>query len=138
MSQESGWASSLSCHRSVSTINHHVQKLTMKTNEIFKLAVKLLGLYCLYQSLQSFPLAIGQFLGALPRVIQISANQTQSIGMNGEQLFGSSILIIWPFILAFWLLRGAPLIMRLAYPNTPAGSPSETQEGGALDQKSPV
>ena len=36
---------------------------------------------------------------------------------------------------AYWLLRGAPLIMRIAYPNPPAAAKDETQIGGEFAHK---
>ena len=66
----------------------------MNSKEIFKLAVRLLGLVFLYHGLTDLP-------GIIAVVWPLN-------------LLGI-IMIIWPFLVAFWLLRGAPWLVDLAY-----------------------
>jgi hypothetical protein len=42
-------------------------------------------------------------------------------------------MVGWPLLVAFWLLRGAAIIMRTAYPDAPASTKDETQIGGAIE-----
>ncbi len=68
----------------------------MNSKEIFKLAVRLLGLFFLYRGLSDFP-------GIIAVVWPLN-------------LLGI-IMIIWPFFVAFWLFRGASWLVNLAYPD---------------------
>ena len=66
----------------------------MNSKEIFKLAVRLLGLVFLYRGLADFPgiIAAGRSLDLI-----------------------AIIIVIWPLFVAFWLLRGAQWLVDLAY-----------------------
>src|SRR3974390_827261 len=94
----------------------------MKPPDIFKLAVRLLGLVFLYQGLQALPTAVIQFCGAIPT-------------MNSLAIIMTLATAGWPLLVAYWLLRGAPLVMRTAYPESEVGSQSEAQSGGAAGEK---
>ena len=94
----------------------------MKPQDILKLAVRLLGLVFLYHGLQILPMAVIQFCTAVP---------SMSVG----SMFTSLLMAGWPLAVAYWLLRGAPLIMRIAYPDPPASTKDETQIGGAFAHK---
>jgi hypothetical protein len=94
----------------------------MNPQEILKLAVRLLGLVFLYNGLQVLPMAVVQFCTAIP-----------SVSVGG--MFTSFVMAGWPLAVAYWLLRGAPLIMRIAYPNPPAAAKDETQIGGEFAHK---
>jgi hypothetical protein len=74
----------------------------MKSKEIFNLAVRLLGLVFLYQALTS-PFAI---------LVALASNSVLGVILG---ILG----IVWPLVLAYWLIRGAPLLMRIAYPEPP-------------------
>jgi len=76
----------------------------MKPKEIFSLAVRLLGLMFLYQSLSEVP-------NVLPGMF----------GNRGMFVLGVFV-IVWPLVVAFWLFRGAPLIMRIAFRDTPSSA----------------
>ncbi len=91
----------------------------MKPQDIFKLAVRLLGLVFLYHVLQTAPMVVGELCQAVLRL---------EVVMTLPGL----VMIGWPLAVAYWLLRGAPLIMRIAYPETPVGPKDETRIGGAL------
>lgn len=76
----------------------------MKQIDIFRLAVRLLGLVFIYRGLSAVPLVLAGVFGS----------------------FGSFMIAIltigWPLLVAYWLLRGAPLIMHIAYRNEAASS----------------
>jgi hypothetical protein len=40
--------------------------------------------------------------------------------MNSDLLLSALFMVGWPLLLAQWLIRGAPLVMRIAYPDAPA------------------
>ena len=79
----------------------------MKSKEIFTLAVRLLGLVFLYHGLQTLPVALAQIIGLF--------------GLGMERNFGAFLSLVfmtgWPFLVCRWLLHGAPLVMRSAYPD---------------------
>jgi hypothetical protein len=94
----------------------------MKPQDILKLAVRLLGLIFLYQGLQALPTALVQFCAAI-RI------------MNSGMILTSVMFAGWPLLVAYWLLRGASLIMRTAYPDSEGRSEPETRIGGALGKQ---
>ena len=85
----------------------------MKPQDILKLAVRLLGLVFLYHGLQTLPTAVVQFCMAVP-------------SMNIGSMFTSLVMAGWPLAVAYWLLRGAPLVMRIAYPDATGETNPET------------
>ena len=83
--------------------NHTNQ--TVNPKDLFQLAVRILGLVFLYRGLSSLPMILTPI----------------SIALAGGQFVSFWITIfdaVWPLAVALWLLRGAPFIMRLAYPDT--------------------
>jgi uncharacterized membrane protein len=90
----------------------------MKTKDIFKLAVRLLGLVFLYHG-----------LSALPAVIPL----VRASGI-GQFILGL-VMVAWPLLVAYWLLRGAPLLMNIAYPDASGHSEGEQQVFGASEKK---
>ncbi len=86
----------------------------MKPKDIFSLAIRILGLVFLYHGLSILPMMLsGGFRNLLMAIIMIG----------------------WPLLVAYWLLRGAPLLMRLAYPDTPSANKNETPTGETLGLK---
>jgi len=73
----------------------------MKSKDLFKLAVQILGLVFLYRG-----------LSALPTVIELVL--MGSFVHSAVAVLG----IAWPLVVAWWLLGGAPLLMRRAYPDS--------------------
>jgi len=71
----------------------------MKPRDIFKLAVRILGLAFLYHALSALPTVIPMML-------------TSAIGNFVIGL----LMVVWPLALAWWLIGGAPLLTRRAYP----------------------
>ena len=74
----------------------------MKAKDIFGVAVRFIGLLFLYQSLSAVPSAITSVCPAFPH-------------FYWKNLLPSLIVVGWPLLVAYWLVRGAPLLMRLAY-----------------------
>jgi hypothetical protein len=85
----------------------------MKPPELFQLALRILGLVFLYHGLAPLPMVLVQFLSAFR-------------GPNTGQVLFTIVMLTWPLFLAWWLLRGAPQLMRLAYPETPAATKEPT------------
>jgi len=73
----------------------------MKPKDIFGLAVRLLGLVFLYHG-----------LSALPGIVSIIPPN------SAGNFIGGIIMLGWPWVVAYWLLRGAPALVRLAYPDS--------------------
>jgi len=94
----------------------------MKPKRIFSIAVRLLGLVFLYHGLQALPTAMIQFWSSV-----------SSASAGG--VFVSFTIVAWPLLVAYWLLRGAPLPMRTAYPKPDKNSEDE-EDVAAIGQKS--
>jgi hypothetical protein len=73
----------------------------MTPKSVFSLAVRVLGLVFLFRG-----------LSALPELLSIFS--TGSVRSS----LGIIIMIAWPLLVALWLIRGAPLLIRIAYPNS--------------------
>jgi len=100
----------------------------MKTKDIFSLAVRLLGLVFLYHALRVFPTAAAECLQAFPHELGPNAHEPMNVG----RLLSALFMVGWPLFLAQWLVRGAPLIMRIAYPDAPT---REQVIGAAIGDK---
>jgi hypothetical protein len=72
----------------------------MTPRNLFKLAVRLLGLIFLYQSLSAFPSLFAGIFGSTA---------------NG---FVFILMVVWPLIVAFCLLGFAPKITDFFYPRS--------------------
>lgn len=81
----------------------------MKARDLFGLAIRLIGLAFLYQSLSAVPMAIAA----------VSPGFKHFIFSN---LFPALFAVGWPMLAAYWLIRGAPPLMRLAYPDDRTGA----------------
>ena len=78
----------------------------MKPKEIFNLIVRLLGIVFLYQAVEKVPLALSAiFMGPGH--------------FSGVGFFSALMMVGWPLLVGYWLLRGAPPLARLAYPDEP-------------------
>ena len=100
----------------------------MKTKDIFSLAVRLLGLVFLYHALRVFPTAAAECVQAFPHELGPHVSEPMNVG----RLLSALFMVGWPLFLAQWLVRGAPLIMQIAYPHTAARQPDM---GAAMGQK---
>lgn len=76
----------------------------MKHNELFKgiflLAIRLAGLIFLYHGLM-----------ALPTIIELFLTKNFKSDLLGL------IVFLWPLVIAWWLIGGAPLLANRAYPD---------------------
>lgn len=77
----------------------------MKPKDIFKLAVQLLGLAFVYHGLTTLP-------------VMVTAIYTALTGAHLVSFILTILMAIWPLAVAYWLLSGAPLLMRIAYPDS--------------------
>ncbi len=90
----------------------------MKAQELFGLAVRLVGVVFLYHGLREWPLAFGGSFDALKHLPGSFQDGT---------IISRPFLCAWPFVVALWFLFGAPPLMRIAYPRrqeNPGGSDS--------------
>lgn len=90
--------------------------------DIFGLIVRLIGLRFLYEGLMAVPPAFGSIFPVFPHLFV-------------RNVVPSLVLVGWPLAAAYWLLRGAPPLMRWAYPGE-----TRTPEAAAapLSQIQPV
>ncbi len=90
----------------------------MKSKEIFSLAVRILGL-----------IFLGRSLWSLPQVVEM-------ILSGGLANFVMAVLVVaCPLVVSYWLLRGAPWLTRLAYPDADEPAESEDEGWGAGGKK---
>ena len=75
----------------------------MNQKNIFALAVRILGLVSFYRGLEALPIAGAQFCNSVP-------------GGELAGIVGPIVKAAWPLLVAYWLIRGAPLLIRIAYP----------------------
>ena len=78
----------------------------MKPKDIFNLIIRLLGILFLYKALENVPLALTAIWAVFSH-------------FNGGSLFSAVIMVGWPLLVGYWLLRGAPPVARIAYPDEP-------------------
>jgi hypothetical protein len=83
----------------------------MKPKDIFGLIVRLVGLIFLYNAAEKVPLAL-------------SATFSGFKGVSGNGFLNALFMVGWPLAVAVWMLRGAPPISRLAYPDESKSSDS--------------
>ncbi len=74
----------------------------MTAKDIFGLAIRIIGLFFLYQGLGAIPTAVANFCPVFPY-------------FNFRTLLPSAVMVGWPLLVAWYLVRGAPWLMRLAY-----------------------
>ena len=94
----------------------------MKPKDIFSIALRLLGLVFLYFGLMTVPPMASLFFRAI---------------REPGDFMSSLFTVVWLLLVARWLLRGAPLLVHLAYPEPSGqadGKPGElspAQKAGA-------
>ena len=74
----------------------------MKAQDMFGLAIRLIGLVFLYQSLSSVPTAINSICPLFPH-------------FYWTNVFPSVILVGWPLLAAYILLRHTPRLIDFSY-----------------------
>jgi|GEM_PF-2669079 len=77
----------------------------MNAPQLFSLALRLTGLIFLYFALAGLPGGIFKLLDHL-------------VAFNLWAVIKVIVGIIWPFLMAWYFLRGAPFVQHLAYPNS--------------------
>ena len=87
----------------------------MKSKEIFALAVRLIGLLFLYQGLSAVPTAAAGICPVFPH-------------FYFRNILPGLWLVGWPLLLAYWLVRGAPWLMRLAFSSESGEGAQERRE----------
>jgi len=92
----------------------------MTTKDIFSVVIRIVGLGFLYQGLAFVPVAITRFCPIFPIPFRY---------LDFRSLLPSLFQIGWPLTVAWWMLRGAPWLMRLAYPQSENKTPAETSAG---------
>jgi hypothetical protein len=100
----------------------------MLSRDLFKLAVQFLGLLFLYHALQAVQPALIQIIESFPRQV---GRDVRVLG-SFWKFCGGLFMVGWPLLVAYWLLRGAPLVMRLAYPDAHVSTPAERRFGAQL------
>jgi len=75
----------------------------MKPKDIFNLIVRLFGLVFLYQALVAVPLGLSAIFSSFPH---------SKLG----GIWSALMMIGWPLLLGYWMLRGARPLGRWAYP----------------------
>jgi len=78
----------------------------MKPKDMFGLIVRLVGLIFLYESAEKVPFTL-----------QVATSGFKS--MSGTAFLQALFMVGWPLAVGYWMLRGAPPISRLAYPDEP-------------------
>jgi hypothetical protein len=76
----------------------------MKPKDIFGLIVRLVGLAFLYKSAENVPLALTYLFPGYR-------------SFSGVGILSALFLVGWPLAVAYWFLRGAQPVSRLAYPD---------------------
>jgi hypothetical protein len=94
----------------------------MKPKDIFGLAVRLIGLIFLYQGLASVPSSVSSVCPVFPHFYL--RNLVPSLFLTG-----------WPLVVAYWLVRGAPWLMRTAYPAQNGGDVTIAQTATANERE---
>jgi hypothetical protein len=74
----------------------------VKPRDIFGLMVRFFGLICLYQGLDKVPSVWATIYPQFPHV-------------RFAVWFACLLMVGWPLAVGIWLVRGAPLLTRLAY-----------------------
>ena len=93
----------------------------MKPDTILQLAVRLLGLVFLYHGIQQVPVGLFQIFSSVP-------------SGNFGGMFTGVVIAGWPLTVSFWLLRGAPFLMRIAYPEPLSGREGQAPNQGVSGQ----
>ncbi|HWI57038.1 MAG TPA: hypothetical protein VNZ22_07415 [Bacillota bacterium] len=73
---------------------------SMKSKDVFSVAVRIIGLIFLYTALTAVPTILQGFF--VPHYFW-------------RNVWSAFLSVGWPLLMAIWMIRGAPLLMRLAY-----------------------
>ena len=94
--------------------------------EIFGLAIRLLGFWFLFRGLVQMPDQLQLFSGSVLRVFVLTNRGFESAAEG----FGHLFVAAWPLAVAYALLRGAPALLRMTYPEA-ASKPDPARNDGA-------
>lgn len=94
----------------------------MKPRDILKLAPQILGLVFLYQGLLALPGGLAQLWRSIP-------------SLNFDDIFTTFAVVGWPLLISYWLLRRAPLLMGIAYPDPSTRADQRNRLGEHLEKK---
>jgi len=72
----------------------------MNPQNVIPIGIRILGLVFLYHALMAVP----RFVLALVKSFS---------DLKLEALLSSTLLFVWPLLLAYWMLRGAPQLQRI-------------------------
>jgi hypothetical protein len=92
----------------------------MKSRDIFEVCVRIMGLLFLYKALSSVPDALMNFCPLLPP-------PTWRI-LNFRSLLPSAIYVGFPLAIGWWMLRGAPWLMKRAFPEKSSTAAPQSSE----------
>ena len=87
----------------------------MNPREWFQLAVRILGLVFLYFALQALSVLITTLLFMHP----IDPALKGLMPMTFTRFCALLFAVVWPALIAWWLIRGAPLLMKIAFRERP-------------------
>src|SRR3974390_930770 len=88
----------------------------MKPKDVFSVAVRIIGLAFMYQGLVAVPVVLDRFCPIFP--------PPPLRYLNFRSVIPGLFSIAWPLAIAWWMVRGAPWLMRLAYGDEePNGNP---------------
>jgi hypothetical protein len=82
---------------------------------IFSLVIRLIGLAFLYQAAEGMPFILATLYSMPFR-----------LAYRDLTLITRVLMVVWEVALAYWMMRGAPQLMRLAYPEGENPPPSPT------------
>lgn len=83
----------------------------MKAQDIFGLVLRIFGLVFLYQGLSAVPSAINLICPLWPHFLF-------------RNVFPAILMVGWPLAVGIWMVRGAPLLMRMAYERDQNSNPT--------------
>jgi hypothetical protein len=96
----------------------------MKSKEIFNAVVRIIGLAFAYHGLAEIPAAILRFCPAFPMPFKY---------MNFRSIIPSLFAVGIPLVIAYWMIRGAPWLMRLAYGEEEERNAAGKEEGRKME-----
>ena len=85
----------------------------MKEKEIIQVGVRLLGLVVLYHGLMILPAEVWRMCLSLAE-------------LHLKYALTHLVKAVWPLVVTYWLVRGAPELLRIAYPDDAGKSAGAT------------
>lgn len=88
----------------------------MNARDLFQLSVRIVGLVFLYVGLRAIPPALTLLLHG-SSLSELHTSEPSAF----SRIISALVMVGWPMLLAWWLIGGAPLLMRIAYRDKPTG-----------------